>query len=147
MTEPLDHNSSAVQTHLTIVQGVIVRMAENSRSCKMWCITLVAGILFLVARTEESQHALMALAPTLLFYMLDAYYLALERSFIDSHSGFVAKLHSQKLTPSDLYRIAPTGMGAVRTGRSLCSFSIWPFYLMVITTILFAGLLLGRGSE
>ena len=35
--------SSAVQKHLEIVQGVIARMAENSRSCKVWCITRVAA--------------------------------------------------------------------------------------------------------
>ena len=49
--QPLNENSSAVQAHLTIMQGVINRMAENSRSCKVWCVTLVAATLVLVART------------------------------------------------------------------------------------------------
>ena len=48
---PLNEESSAVQSHLTIMQGVINRMAENSRSCKVWCVTLVAATLVLVART------------------------------------------------------------------------------------------------
>ena len=61
------------------MQGVIQRMAENSRSCKLWCVTLVSATLVLVARTGESQSALIALGPTLLFLALDAYYLALER--------------------------------------------------------------------
>ena len=47
----LNHESSAVQKHLEIMQGVIFRMAENSRSCKVWCVTLVSAILVLVART------------------------------------------------------------------------------------------------
>ena len=47
----LNEESPAVQTHLTIMQGVIQRMAENSRSCKVWCVTLVAAVLVLVART------------------------------------------------------------------------------------------------
>ena len=38
----LSVESSAVQKHLEIMQGVITRMAENSRSCKVWCVTLVA---------------------------------------------------------------------------------------------------------
>ena len=62
-----DAESVAVQKHLEIMQGVIQRMAENSRSCKVWCVTLVAATLVLVARTGEPRHALIALIPTLLF--------------------------------------------------------------------------------
>ena len=81
MTEQLhlDHESAAVQKHLEIMQGVINRMAENSRSCKVWCVTLVAATLVLVARTGEPQHALIALVPTLLFLFLDSYYLVLSQ--------------------------------------------------------------------
>ena len=37
MTEirPLNEDPSSVQAHLTIMQSVIQRMAENSRSCKL----------------------------------------------------------------------------------------------------------------
>ena len=59
-----NEESPAVHAHLTILQGVIQRMAENSRSCKVWCVTLVAATLVLVARTGEPQHALIALVPT-----------------------------------------------------------------------------------
>ena len=69
-TGNLDVESSAVQAHLTIMQGVIQRMGENSRSCKVWCVTLVAATLVLVARTGEPRHALIALIPTLLFLFL-----------------------------------------------------------------------------
>ena len=93
----LNHESSAVQKHLEIMQGVINRMAENSRSCKVWCVTLVAATLVLVARTGEPQHALIALVPTLLFLFLDSYYLALERAFIASQNAFVAKLRRGRL--------------------------------------------------
>ena len=91
MTEnrSLNEDPSSVQAHLTIMQGVIQRMAENSRSCKVWCVTLVAATLVLVARTGEPQHALIALVPTLLFLALDAYYLALERAFRNSYNTFL----------------------------------------------------------
>ena len=29
-------------------------MAENSRSCKVWCVTLVSALLALVARTGSA---------------------------------------------------------------------------------------------
>ena len=99
----LSVDSSAVQAHLTIMQGVIQRMAENGRSCKVWCVTLVAATLVLVARTEEPRHALVALAPTVLFYLMDAYYLMLERRFRNAYDSFVegcsrrARIHVKSL--------------------------------------------------
>ncbi|MYA61787.1 MAG: hypothetical protein F4X94_04355 [Dehalococcoidia bacterium] len=127
---------------------MISRMAENSRSCKVWCVTLVAAILVLVARTGEPQHSLLALAPTLLFGIMDSYYLALERAFIKSQNAFVAKLHQSELRPSDVYRVAPTGMGLLLVGRCLGSVSIWLFYPLVIATVVLAWLLiLSSGTD
>ena len=110
--QPLNENSPAVRTHLNIMQGVIQRMAENSRSCKVWCVTLVAATLVLVARTGEPQHALIALVPTLLFLVLDAYYLALERAFRNSYNALVGKLHQGELASSNVFRVAPVGCSA-----------------------------------
>ncbi len=139
MTEqsPLNHESSAVQKHLDIIQGVITRMAENSRSCKVWCVTLVAATLVLVARTGEPKHALIALIPTMLFLFLDSYYLALERAFIKSQNEFVSKLHKGALVPTDVYKVIPMGMGMPLVGRCLFgSVSILPFYVLVAATVL-----------
>ena len=138
----LDENSPAVRTHIEMMQGVITRMAANSRSCKVWCVTLVAAVLVLVARTGEPQHALIALVPTLLFLILDSYYLALERAFIKSQNAFVAKLHGGELTTAGVYRVIPAGMGLPLVGRCLGSVSIWLFYPLVVATIVLAWLLI-----
>ena len=136
-TGNLDVESSAVQAHLTIMQGVIQRMAEDSRSCKVWCVTLVAASLVLVARTGEPRHALIALIPTLLFMFLDSYYLALERAFIGSQNAFVAKLHKGELILTDVYKVEPTGMGWRLIARCLLvSVSVLPFYVLVTATVL-----------
>ena len=139
---PLNHESSAVQKHLEIMQGVINRMAENSRSCKVWCVTLVAAILVLVARTGESSHALIALVPTLLFLVLDAYYLALERAFRNSYDGFVDRFHQGESSLRDVYVVQPIGMGLALVVRSLGSVSIWLFYPLVVVTIVLAWLII-----
>ena len=136
--QPLNADSPAVQAHLTMMQGVINRMAENSRSCKVWCVTLVAAVLVLVARTGEPQHALLALVPTLLFLFLDSYYLALERAFIRSQNTLVKKLHQGELQSTDVYRIVPMGMGLLLVGRCLGSVSIWLFYPLVVATVVLA---------
>ena len=140
---PLNENSPAVQTHLNIMQGVINRMAENNRACKVWCVTLVAATLVLVARTGEPQHALIALVPTLLFWVLDAYYLGLERRFRKSYSSCVGKIHDGKIDTADLYTVAPSGSEIGQFCWALFkSFSIWPFYLLVAVTILLTWLLI-----
>ena len=136
--QPQTEESAPVQQHLTIMQGVIQRMAENSRSCKLWCVTLVAATLVLVARTGEPQHALLAFVPTLMFLVLDAYYLALERAFRSSYNDFVDKLHGDTLNVGDLYRVTPTGMGWRLVGRCLGSVSIWLFYPLIALMVILA---------
>ena len=134
----LNEDSPSVRTHLEMMQGVINRMAANSRSCKFWCVTLVAATLVLVARTGEPMHALIALAPTGLFLVLDAYYLALERAFIKSQNGFVRKLHQGTLKSDDVYKVIPTGMGIFSVAKCLGSVSIWLFYPLVAVTVVLA---------
>ena len=134
----LDADSSAVQAHLSIMQGVIQRMAENSRSCKVWCITIVSATLILVARTGEPKHVLIALVPTMLFLMLDTYYLALERGFRCSYCAFVDALHEHSLKLHDLYTVASSGSLLGHFRSSLTSFSILPFYCPLVGMALFA---------
>ena len=131
-----DADSEAVRTHLTIMQGVINRMAGNSASCKNWCVVLVAAILVLVARTDTADYALLALLPTALFLFLDAYYLALEQVFRNSYNAFVRKLHSDDgIVLSDLYVVRPVGAVNRQMLVSLRSSSIWPFYPMLAIAI------------
>lgn len=138
----LDEQSPAVRTHLEMMQGVIERMAGNSRSCKVWCVTLVAAVLVLVARTGEAQHALIALLPTALFLVLDAYYLALERAFISSYDRFVSRLHGRSLFPEELFVISPLGSIPRMALHAVLSFSIWPFYALILATTLLAWLVI-----
>ena len=136
---PLDEESGAVQKHLEIVQGVISRMAENSRSCKVWNITLVAAVLVLVARTGKPEHALIALAPTALFYLQDAYYRMLERRFRKSYNSFVGKVHAGEVRTADLYAVIPEGSAPREMIWSMFrSLAVWPFYAVIVATVLLA---------
>ena len=140
----LNTESSAVQTHLNIMQGVIQRMAENSCACKFWCVTLVSATLVLVARTENPEYVLIAIVPAALFLILDTYYLALERRFRNSYSKFLDKLHRSELAPSDLYAVQPSGSAASVFASSLRSFSIWPFYSLLLVMVPFAWYMLSH---
>lgn len=128
--------SSSVQTHLKIMQGVIQRMAENSRACKVWCITIVSAGLILAARADRPDFVLISLVPAVAFLILDAYYLVLERAFRGSYNLFVQKLERGELMPSDLYVVKAAGSVPRTFLRSLRSFSIYPFYAALAIMVL-----------
>lgn len=128
-------DSQAVQAHLNVTECVIQRMASNSASCKAWCITLVSAILVIVADKGKPQYALIAIIPTVLFFILDAYYLALERMFRQAYNSFINKVHKGKVVVSDLYAVTPAGNLFKTFWSSLISFSIWPFYATLLAMI------------
>ncbi len=128
-------NSQAVQAHLGIMQSVIQRMATNSSSCKAWCITLVSAVLVVVADKSKPEYAWIAVIPTLLFLVLDAYYLALEKAFRNSYNDFIDKLHHGRIEPSDLYAFIPSGSLLRQFLKALRSFSVWPMYLTLLGMI------------
>lgn len=137
MVEKFIENSAAVQAHLNITQAIINRMATNSTSCKAWCITLVSAILVIVADKGKPEFAFIALVPIILFWLLDAYYLSLEKRFRESYNLFIGKLHGSEVVANDLYCVAPSGSGF----KTFCaafflSFSTWPFYLTLFGMVL-----------
>lgn len=122
-------DSPGVQAHLSIMQAIIERMAANSASCKAWCIALVSAVLVLVADKGKPNYALIAAIPTVLFLVLDSYYLALERRFRGSYNSFVMKVHDGEVASSDLYAVTPSGPALREFAKCLLSFSVWPLYL------------------
>jgi hypothetical protein len=126
------HSEQAVQTHLGILQAVIERMSTNSGSAKAWCITLVSAILVIVADKNKPNLVWLTLIPTLLFLVLDAYYLALEKGFRASYRKFVEKLHRKTLEESDFYSVEPSGQFSGLFFKALVSLSVWPLYTTLI---------------
>lgn len=136
MPKIIEENSQAVQSHLNIMQNVIQRMASNSGASKAWCITLVSAILVVVADKDKPEYAFIALIPTFLFLVLDAYYLGLEKGFRKSYNEFITRLHEKKIDNTDLFEVIPKGNLFKHFINSLGSFSVWPFYTTLIIMIL-----------
>ena len=67
--------------YLDYLQAVIARMAANGFTAKGWSITLTTALLGIAVKDGNNQFALVGLVPVLLFWSLDAYFLALERRF------------------------------------------------------------------
>ncbi len=128
---PINRDSPSVQTYLQMLQGVITRMAGNSASCKTWCVTLVAAIAALGVSADEDSLVLLAPLPILIFSLLDAYYLGVERDFRDKYNTFVGRIHQEEASENELFQLKPPKGWLRRLGitvRAVGSASILPFY-------------------
>ena len=135
----VDLDSPAVQSCLTILQGVIGRMASNSAGAKTWCIALVSAIIVVVADKGEPGFVWIALVPVGLFFVLDAYYLGLERQFRDWYNDFIGKLHEGNAEVEDVFIVTPGGglAGSMKAALMACgSVSVWPFYPLLALMLL-----------
>lgn len=133
-------DSNSVQSYLNILQGIITRLATNSASCKTWCISLVSAILVVVADKNKPNYAWISLIPIVLFFLLDSYYLGQERSFREIYNNFIKDLHSGGITNDKLFVLKPPrGMNVVNLLlASSLSFSVYPFYLTLLLTVIIA---------
>lgn len=135
-------DSPSVQTYLTILQGVINRMAANSAACKTWAVGLVSAILVVASGKNEASLASVSLIPIVLFFFLDAYYLGLERLFRTNYNAFVTKLHAGEAAPADVFVVTPrvTKKDVFRnTLSATTSIAVWPFYLLLAVMLVVVG--------
>jgi hypothetical protein len=71
-----------MSNYLDILQAVIARMANNQFTCRAWSVVLGTAVIgYAVAKDGRPAMAILALLPTLSFWIQDAYYLGLEHAF------------------------------------------------------------------
>ncbi len=145
---------SSVQAHISMMQGLISRMANNSANCKLWCITLLAAsiALFLEDRTKNMEYFYFI---TAIFYFLDCFYLGLEQQFISAHNDFIDQINKgeteiekqifltysingninieEKCWPHK--KAAHFAQQLWQTGKAMISFSTTPFYGAILLAI------------
>ena len=67
--------------HLEFIQNTITRMANNSFLLKGWCITVVGAIIGLNKDGVDWKVTMLAIFLTIMFWVLDGYFLSQERYF------------------------------------------------------------------
>lgn len=67
--------------HLEFIQLVITRMNVNSFLLKGWSVTLVAALFAFAAKETDIGYVIITYISTPVFWLLDAYYLSLERQY------------------------------------------------------------------
>lgn len=87
--------------HLEFIQGVITRMASNSFAMKGWMIAIISALLALYADSKPKNecYLLVAAIATLLFWIIDAYYLYIERKYRKLYKDII---NDEKITLFDM---------------------------------------------
>lgn len=130
----------AIQSHISMLQGIINRMAGNSANCKNWTVTLVAAMLVLLLdKNMQIPNTLICLIPIGLFYLLDCYYLGLERLCVLSQKNFLERIYNNEGYVENLYKVEDLKDRCAQicnTVKAMNSVSTAPFYLIVAIVVL-----------
>jgi hypothetical protein len=120
-------DNPAAIAHINLIEGIINRLANNSASCKTWCLTLVSALLSFAGSAHNAAVMMVALIPIVALGFLDARYLTQEKGYRGLYTEIVGKLRdgSYKLASDAFKAEAPTA----KVSCALRSWSIWPMYL------------------
>jgi hypothetical protein len=124
-------DNPAVIAHINLLQGIINRLANNSASCKTWCLTLVGALVSLAGATHVPGIVAFALVPVVIFGLLDSSYLAQERSYRELYSHITANIRNGSYRLEDVFE-ARAPLSISRIVRAFGSWSIYPVYLGLI---------------
>lgn len=138
--------------HLQMIETNITRMNHCSFQLKGWCVTVVSAFLALYASSVKELeggkvfYLFAAVLPTLLFWLLDSYYLQQERKFCGLYNDVARKLvpGGAAENPVPPYQM-PLGRytgGRYRLIRAMFSLSEWVLYLPIAGVLVTAGVLL-----
>lgn len=124
--------------HLEMIQDAVKRMASNLFFLKGWSITLVVGLFALgAAKDSNPVYSIIAFLPLFVFWILDGYFLSMERSFRDMYENV------RKRDPKDIdFDMNPQPYKEANSKNSwpasLCSPTLAWFYLVIIVSMLLA---------
>ena len=102
------------ETHLGYIQNTIDRMSRNSFQSKAWCITIVSALTALYLTDRNKGCLLIAIVASILFMLLDMYYLYLEKGFRKLYN-IVAKINTSE-TVKDYSMAIPSSY------RKICNY-------------------------
>jgi hypothetical protein len=90
---------------LEFIQAIITRLGGNSFQMKAWNVALMTAVIgFVATKDGRPAAAAYALAPSVAFWLLDAYYVALESRFRDLYNEKTSSSepsYDLKITPVD----------------------------------------------
>ncbi len=130
-------DNAAVTAHIGLLQDIIKRMANNSASCKTWCLALVGALLGLAGAMHSPAVVAFAVVAVVIFGFVDTMYLALEKAYRDLYDSTVKAIRDGTYGRDNLFEAGVQCTLGDFTW-ALASWSIWPIYLTLILAYLVA---------
>jgi len=136
----LNVNSLCINTHVTIIQGIISRMSNNCSLCKTLAATVVVALAIISGTNGNPKLLVGAIFSILIFSVSDAVCLSLEVGFRHIFNNFITNLHAGKITTQDIFVISPPQNylsidAIVKAFRSWSIFLYYPPLLLLIFII------------
>jgi len=121
-------DSPAFLANIEMLQGIINRMASNSANCKTWTVTILCAMLA-ITNTPICKLAPICYGLIGVMFLLDCFYLGLERHFREIQKDIVNKVVAgEEFVP---FKMKSTGFCDQLEGilGGMISISTTPFYL------------------
>lgn len=106
--------------HLGMIQSIIARLSGFSANAKTFCITILAALVAVAFQKSVPELIWAGVAVPLVFALLDAYYLALEKRFRSLYSTVCAR----PLDQAEDLTINSDPLSATDVAKTLFSLSV-----------------------
>lgn len=114
--------------HLGMIQTIIARLSGFSANAKTFCITILAALVAVAFQKPVPELIWAGVAVPLVFALLDAYYLALEKCFRVMYANVCAR----DITEAETLSIAPSSLKANDVASAFFSLSVVGVYLALM---------------
>lgn len=125
-------------SHLQMIQSIINRMGKNSFSLKGWTIGIIVAVYAFVGK-DYNKAVIVTLIPLFTFWLLDSYYLMIERKYRRLYDD-VRKKDNDKIDFNMNFNNIMLEMREIKKFeymRNIFSKTEWTFYIECIIVTLF----------
>lgn len=118
--------------HLSMIQGIIGRMSGFSASAKNFCITICAAIIAVGFQNGAPMLSWAALGVVVLFFLMDTYYLSLERRYRE----FYEEVTKRSADAEPDLSMKAERLTISHFAKAMGSVSVLPFYALLVASML-----------
>lgn len=132
----MENNQDKIR-HLQMIQSIVDRMGKNSFSLKGWAVGVMVAI-YAFAGQNYNKAVIVTLIPLIIFWILDSYYLMLERKYRRLYDE-VREKDNNKIDFDMNFNNVSLKMNEIKRFefiRNIFSKTEWPFYVVCIAVTL-----------
>ena len=124
-------NMEITQTHINTLQSIISRHADYSLNCKTWCVTIISAMIIFFYEERQTLNRFILFLPIIIFYLLDCYYMGLERLFRQKYNEFIERLQTDSKIENDIILNIKIKEKIIYSLKGFISLSTTPIYLIM----------------